>query len=109
MIINSFYLTQIIASVWGDSSDITEAVWQAGYRKPERGAEEIVQLTIEIMEGIPDESPYNSRPKDLNDILFGELNDIIFEATWSDLVKPAALAIIILENGYQKGGGFDVK
>ncbi|AYA40646.1 hypothetical protein HZS38_09640 [Xenorhabdus nematophila] len=104
MINNSFHLTQIIASVWGYPSDITEAVWQAGYRKPERGVEEIVQLTIEIMEGIPDESPYNSRPKDLNDILFGELNNIVFEATWSDKVTPAGVAKVILKNGYQKGG-----
>ncbi|MDE9571524.1 hypothetical protein KKJ16_21610, partial [Xenorhabdus bovienii] len=69
---------------------------------PERGAEEIVQLTIEIMEGIPDESPYNSRPKDLNDILFGELNDIIFEATWRDKVTPAGVAKVILKNGYTR-------
>ncbi len=27
------HLTQIIASVWGDPADITDAIWQAGYRK----------------------------------------------------------------------------
>ncbi|MBD2822647.1 hypothetical protein ID852_18580 [Xenorhabdus sp. 42] len=103
MINNSFHLTQIIASAWGDPSDITEAVWKAGYRKPERGVEEIVRLTIEIMEGIPDESPCNSRPTCLDDILFGELNNIIFDATWSDKVTPAGVAKVILKNGYQKG------
>ncbi|MDX7993001.1 hypothetical protein, partial [Xenorhabdus littoralis] len=99
MINNSFHLTQIIASAWGDPTDITEAVWQAGYRKPARGEKEIAALTIDIMEGVPDEAPYSARPKNLDDILSEELNNIIFDATWSDLVRPAALAIIILENG----------
>ncbi|MBD2816531.1 hypothetical protein ID850_17685, partial [Xenorhabdus sp. Flor] len=31
-------------STWGDPSNITEAVWQAGYRKPERGEKEIAEL-----------------------------------------------------------------
>ncbi|MBD2811912.1 hypothetical protein ID853_13690 [Xenorhabdus sp. Vera] len=104
MINNSFHLTQIIASAWGDPSDITDAVWQDGYRKPERGEKEIAALTINIMEGVPDEVPYSARPKNLDDILGEELNSIIVDATWSDLVRPAALAMIILENGYQKGG-----
>ncbi|WP_426576735.1 hypothetical protein ACP179_20680 [Xenorhabdus stockiae] len=102
MINNSFHLTQIIASVWGDPSDITDVVWHSGYRKPEREATEIAQLTIDIMEGVPDEAPYNSRPKNLDDILFGELNDIVFSATWSDKATPASVARVILESGYIK-------
>ncbi|MBI6547826.1 hypothetical protein [Xenorhabdus lircayensis] len=95
---NSFHLTQIIASAWSHPADITEAIWQAGYRKPERNAEEIATLTIEVMEGVP----YQIKPKNLNNILTLELNDIIFDATWSDAVTPAAVAKIILENGYRK-------
>ncbi|WP_446469361.1 hypothetical protein [Xenorhabdus stockiae] len=98
MINNSFHLAQIIASVWGDPSDITDVVWHSGYRKPEREAKEIAQLTIDIMEGVP----YSARPKNLNDILFDELNNIIFDATWSDKATPASVARVILENGYQK-------
>ncbi|WP_237387012.1 hypothetical protein [Xenorhabdus sp. Sc-CR9] len=97
------HLAQVIKSAWGDPSDITDAIWQAGYRKPERGEKEIAALTIDIMEGVPDQVPYSARPKNLDDILSEELNSIISDATWSDLVRPAALAIIILENGYQKG------
>ncbi|MCC8380568.1 hypothetical protein [Xenorhabdus sp. PB30.3] len=104
MINNSFHLTQIIASVWGDPSDITDVVWHSGYRKPEREATEIVQLTIDIMEGVPDGVPYSARPKNLNDILMAELSDIIFGATWSDKATPASVARVILESGYQKGG-----
>ncbi|PHM64062.1 hypothetical protein Xsto_03398 [Xenorhabdus stockiae] len=103
MINNSFHLTQIIASVWGDPSDITDVVWHSGYRKPEREATEIAQLTIDIMEGVPDGAPYSARPKNLNDILMAELSDIIFDATWSDKAAPASVAKVILENGYQKG------
>ncbi|MEQ1977135.1 hypothetical protein [Xenorhabdus sp. SGI240] len=43
---NAFHLTQIIASVWGDPADITDAIWQAGYRKPERGEKEIAELIL---------------------------------------------------------------
>ncbi|CDG99571.1 hypothetical protein [Xenorhabdus bovienii] len=103
MINNSFHLTQIIASAWGDPSDITDAIWQAGYRKPERGEKEIAELIIDVMDGVPDQVPYSERPKNLNDILTTELNNIIFEATWEGKVTPATVAKIILENGYQKG------
>ncbi|MBD2786362.1 hypothetical protein ID858_03060 [Xenorhabdus sp. DI] len=100
---NSLHLTQIIKSAWGDPSDITDAIWKAGYRKPERGEKEIVALTIDIMEGLPDGVPYSVRPKDLNDVLNEELNNIIFDATWGDKATPAGVAKIVLENGYQKG------
>ncbi|SFN65022.1 hypothetical protein [Xenorhabdus japonica] len=104
MINNSFHLTQIIASVWGDPADITDAVWQAGYRKPARGEKEIAELIIDIMNGVPDEMPYSERPRNLDDILSTELNSLIFDATWSDKATPAGVAKAIMENGYQKGG-----
>ncbi|MCG3462828.1 hypothetical protein L7G72_13390 [Xenorhabdus bovienii] len=104
MINNSFHLTQIIASAWGDPSDITDAIWQAGYRKPERGEKEIAELIIDVMDGVPDQVPYSARPNNLDDILSMELSGIIFEAAWSETATPATVAKIILENGYQKGG-----
>ncbi|CDH25319.1 hypothetical protein [Xenorhabdus bovienii] len=103
MINNSFHLTQIIASAWGDPADITDAIWQAGYRKPERREKEIAELIIDVMMGVPDQVPYSERPKNLNDILSTELNNIIFDATWSNKATPAGVAKVILENGYQKG------
>ncbi|MEQ1963433.1 hypothetical protein ABLB69_09680 [Xenorhabdus khoisanae] len=102
---NASHLTQIIASVWGDPTDITDAVWQAGYRKPERGEKEIAVLTIDVMNGIPDEVPYSERPRNLGDILTTELYTIILEATLSDLATPAMVAKMILWNGYRKGDG----
>ncbi|MEQ1962370.1 hypothetical protein ABLB69_04175 [Xenorhabdus khoisanae] len=103
MISNSCHLTQIIASVWGDPTDITDAVWQAGYRKPERGEKEIAVLIIDVMNGVPDEVPYSARPKNLDDILTTELYTIIFEATCSVLATPDMVAKMILMNGYHKG------
>ncbi|WP_340618670.1 hypothetical protein [Xenorhabdus entomophaga] len=99
---NASHLTQIIASVWGDPADITDAVWQAGYRKPERGETEIAVLTIDVMNGIPDEVPYSKRPRNLGDILTTELYTIILEATLSDLATPAMVAKMILINGYRR-------
>ncbi|PHM29111.1 hypothetical protein [Xenorhabdus budapestensis] len=81
MINNSFHLTQIIASVWGDPADITHAVWQAGYRKPERKEEDIAALVIDVM----------------------KLNSIIFDATWEGKATPAKVAKVILGKGYRKG------
>ncbi|WP_274720583.1 hypothetical protein [Xenorhabdus bovienii] len=40
----------------------------------------------------------------MDDILSEELNNIIFDATWSDKATPAMVAKTVLENGYQKGG-----
>ncbi|WP_340622450.1 hypothetical protein [Xenorhabdus siamensis] len=101
---NSFHLTQIIASVWGDPADITDAVWKAGYRKPERGEEEIAALVIDVMNGVPDQVPYNERPKKLEDILTTELSGIIFDATWERKATPAKVAKVILGNRYQRKG-----
>ncbi|PHM45919.1 hypothetical protein Xmau_00310 [Xenorhabdus mauleonii] len=103
MVSNSFHLTQIIASAWGDPSDITDAVWHAGYRKPEREAKEIAALTIDIMEGVPDGEPYSARPKNLDDILSLELKNIVFDTVWDGKATPAGVARIILRCGYQKG------
>ncbi|MDE9591088.1 hypothetical protein KKJ23_26470, partial [Xenorhabdus bovienii] len=64
---------------------------------------EIAALIIDVMNGVPDEVPYSARPKNLDDILSEELNNIIFDATWSDKATPAMVAKTVLENGYQKG------
>ncbi|MBC8947187.1 KilA-N domain-containing protein [Xenorhabdus indica] len=65
--------------------------------------EEIAALVIDVMNGVPDQVPYNERPKKLEDILTTELNGIIFDATWERKATPAKVAKVILGNGYQKG------
>ncbi|WP_193786120.1 hypothetical protein [Xenorhabdus bovienii] len=46
---------------------------------------------------------YSERPKNLNDILTTELNNIIFDATREGKATLAGVAKVILENSYQKG------
>ncbi|PQQ23701.1 hypothetical protein [Photorhabdus hindustanensis] len=104
MINNSFHLTQVIASAWGDPSDITDAVWNAGYRKADRTPEEMVLLTLKVIENsYYSDYIYEYWPKDLESVLVAELNFLIDDLTWSDKATPATVAKIILENGYQRG------
>ncbi|TDB44032.1 hypothetical protein [Photorhabdus luminescens] len=104
MINNSFHLTQVIASAWGDPSNITEAVWNAGYRKADRTSEEMVLVTLKVIEdSYYSDIVYEYWPKDLEAVLAAELNFLIDDLVWSDKTTPATVARIILENGYQRG------
>lgn len=42
-----FELAQIIRAAKGDPSAVVDAVWEAGYRQPERTAKEAAEITIE--------------------------------------------------------------
>ncbi|OCA55179.1 hypothetical protein [Photorhabdus namnaonensis] len=95
-------LVQIIESVWSNPTEITTAIWRAGYRKPERSEEEIILLIIDVMNGVPDWVPHNERPKDLNDIFRTELDNIIFDVTWEGKATPTTVARVILDNGYRR-------
>ncbi|QGR32368.1 hypothetical protein FOC16_05440 [Salmonella enterica] len=44
---NLFELVQLIKSAAGDPLAMTDAIWDAGYRQPERTAEEAAQITID--------------------------------------------------------------
>lgn len=46
---NVFELASIIKSAGSDPGDITTAIWAAHYRKPERNADEITDLTMNII------------------------------------------------------------
>ncbi|MCC8375574.1 hypothetical protein CKY10_21755 [Photorhabdus sp. HUG-39] len=98
------HLTQVIASAWGDPSDITDAVCNAGYRKADRTSEEMVLMTLKVIEySHYSDIPYEYWPKDLESVLAAELNFLIDDLTWSDKTTPATVARVILENGYQRG------
>ncbi|MBS9438641.1 hypothetical protein EAE91_16250 [Photorhabdus noenieputensis] len=111
MINNSFHLTQVIASAWGDPSDITDAVWNAGYRKADRTSEEMVLLTLKVIENsYYSDIVYGDWPEDSESVLVAELNFLIDDLTWSDKTTLATVARIILENGYiRKGSDVYVK
>ncbi|MGL5965886.1 MAG: hypothetical protein ACRCZ6_01635 [Kluyvera sp.] len=44
---NLFELVKLIKSAAGDPSAMTDAIWEAGYRQPERTAAEAAQITID--------------------------------------------------------------
>ncbi|MCT8350155.1 hypothetical protein LGZ99_23905, partial [Photorhabdus temperata] len=85
MINNSFHLTQVIASAWGDPSNITDAVWNAGYRKADRTSEEMVLVTLKVIKDSHySDIPYEYWPKDLEAVLAAELNFLIDDFVWND-------------------------
>lgn len=99
---NVFVLSQIIKAAGTDPSEITEAVWAAGYRRPARTAEEAVTLTLDIIAGFDgNDLPWSVWPKSYDDILKCELNEIIEEALHA--YKTAhSIAGKLLIDGYDK-------
>lgn len=93
-------LAKIISTAGNDPSDITDAVWAAGYRKPERTEAETINLAIDTFtdsryNGIPDDA----WPKTYDEILQCELSEIIGEVTWS-YFSPENIANRLIEAGY---------
>lgn len=93
-------LAKIISTAGNDPSEITDAVWAAGYRKPDRTEEEAINLAIDTFtdsryNGIPDDA----WPKTYDEILQCELNEIINEVTWS-YFSPENIANCLIEAGY---------
>lgn len=95
------HLVQIITTAGHDPSDITDAVWSAGYRKTDFTTEQIIKMAVSqtadiLLNGLP----VDTLPKTLDDLSQYHLNGIIFEAKWEG--TPAAVAKEILVNGYSK-------
>lgn len=100
---NVFELAQIIKSSGADPSDVTDAVWAAGYRKPAREAEEAVNLALDIICGFEGaDLPWDVWPKSYADILKGELNDFVVEAITPDEATAASAAKELIAEGYSK-------
>lgn len=78
---NVFALAQVIKAAGADPSEVTDAVWAAGYRLPARQVAEAVTLTLDIIAGFDGiDLPWASWPKSYDEILKCELNEIIEEA-----------------------------
>jgi len=100
--INVFALAQIIKAAGSDPSDITDAVWAAGYRKPERSTEEAVTLTLEIISGCHGaDIEWSVWPKNYDEILQCELNEFVEEAL--HVYKTAhSIASVLIAAEYSK-------
>ncbi|KNZ82618.1 hypothetical protein AFL46_19835 [Providencia stuartii] len=96
-----FNLVSIIKNAGGDPSDVTEAVWDAGYQKMDFTTEEIIQMTTsQIAECLYYDVPQNVWPKTVESLSKGNLNTIIDDAMWEG--DSAGVAVAILKNGYRR-------
>ena len=101
-----FNLVSVIKNAGTDPSDITDAVWKAGYRKTDFTTEQIIDITVSMTgDSIYLKLPHDNLPKTLDDISKYYLNNIIFDAHWDN--PPAVIAQAIMENVYRKGGEDD--
>lgn len=95
------YLVQIITDAGHDPSDITDAVWGAGYRKTDFTTEQIIEMAVnQTADTVLSGFPVERLPKTLDDLSQYHLNGIIFEAKWEG--TPAAVANAVLVNRYKK-------
>lgn len=100
---NIFTLAQIIGVAGTNPGDITTTVWEAGYRKPVKTPEEAALLTIDLMyEFCDSNTPREYWPKNYDDILSGELNRFIEDASWLKRGNPGSIARAIIVAGYRK-------
>lgn len=99
---NVFTLAQLIKSGKGDPSAVTDAIWDAGYRQPERTAEEAAQITIDTfffcnMFGMPTEC----WPRSYDSVLINELNKaVVGEDFELDGADPVVIAKSVIKAGF---------
>lgn len=100
---NVFALAQIIKAAGSDPGDVTDAVWAAGYRKPERNTEQAVGLTLEVIAGFKGNNlPWEVWPKDYEAVLQCELNDYIAEELWHNKSTAVRTAEALISEGYAR-------
>lgn len=101
---NLFELVRLIRAASGDPSAMTDAVWEAGYRQPERTAEEAAQITIDTffmcnMFGMPTDF----WPRNYDSVLQGELMKAIGGEDGELLGADAAtIARSVIAAGFSK-------
>lgn len=95
------HLVQIITAAGHDPSDITDAVWAAGYRKTDFTTEQVIEMAVgQTADTVLNCFPVETLPKTVDDLSLYHLSGIIFEAKWEG--THAAVASAILVNGYKK-------
>ncbi|RXA98552.1 hypothetical protein [Yersinia sp. 2105 StPb PI] len=96
-----FQLANIIKSADSDPGDITTAIWVAHYRKPERGADEITDLTMNIIGNhCMDFLPPDVWPETLDGVLKFELG-VLVDEFYSVNPLPGKIAKAVLAAGYR--------
>lgn len=101
---NVFELAQIIKNAGYDPNKITEMIWEAGYRQPERTAEEAALITIEVFFYCNSfDMPTNFWPRNYDSVLQNELMKAVLEDyEVTDEFDPARTAKNVVKAGFSK-------
>lgn len=102
---NMFELISLIKSAGTDPSEITDAVWAAGYRQPPRGEQEAAQITIDTFFYCAElDLPTQLWPNNYEKVLCNELMKAVMPDDESDnfTKDPVKVANSILDAGFSK-------
>lgn len=101
---NVFELAQIIKMAGYDPNKITDMIWAAGYRQPERSAEEAALITIEVFFYCNSfDMPTDFWPRTYDSVLQNELmKAVLRDYEITDEFDPARTARNLLKAGFEK-------
>lgn len=99
-----FELVKIIKAAKGDPSAMTDAIWEAGYRQPERSAEEAAKITIDTFFYCESFSmPSDFWPRSYDSVLQNELmKAVIGEDGELDDADATTIARSVINAGFSK-------
>jgi hypothetical protein len=101
--VNVFELVTLIKAANGDPSAMTDAIWEAGYRQPERTAEEAAKITISVFYCNSLGMPTDFWPRDYDSVLQNELmKAVLGEDDELHEADPAAIAKSVISAGFTK-------
>lgn len=104
---NMFELVKLVKSANGDPSAMTDAIWEAGYRQPERSAEQAAQITIDTFFYCDSYCiPTDFWPRNYDNVLQNELMKAIGGEDGELLGADAStIARSIINAGFSKEAG----
>ncbi|CNI03758.1 hypothetical protein [Yersinia ruckeri] len=98
---NIFQLAGIIKAAGSDPGDISTAIWAVHYRKPERNADEVTDLTMSIIGNhCMDFLPPEVWPETLDEVFKFELG-VLVDEFYSVNPLPGKIAKAVLAAGYR--------
>lgn len=102
---NIFELIALVKSAKGDASAVVDKVWEAGYRQPERTAEEAAQITIDTFFYCNAfDMPTDFWPRNYDSVLQNELmKAVIGEDGELEGADALAIARSVINAGFRKG------
>ena len=101
---NTFALAQIIKKAGYDPNKITDMIWEAGYRQPERTADEAALITIDLFFYCNSfDMPTDFWPRNYDSVLQNELMKAVLEDyEITDEFDSVRTAKNVLKAGFEK-------